>query len=172
MIKSNFQWIFGFSFSLGLGWVITGLFLSIHEKYILNKFSDKSIPKELSGYDFPGVVGIIERSFFTFAAAFYMNGTVIAMIAWIGLKIANTWPWPKENNTETSKLDKIRRLSFASLLAGLVSMAFALIGGLICREKIVTSYEARCTWMIITVLSVIFYACYLCIKRILKKKKE
>ena len=81
-------------------------------------------------------MGTCERFIFTMAVAFGLSGTVVGMMAWLALKMATYWNSPgfALNNEE----DQFKRARFAlsAALAGLISMTFALIGGLICDGKI------------------------------------
>ena len=79
----------------------------------------------------PGwLVGLIERLFFTLIIAFGISGAAISMAAWITVKMASTWKrLARENNPWTGPF------ALSSLLGNLVSMLFALIGGLVCREQ-------------------------------------
>lgn len=68
--------------------------------------------------------GLIERLFFTLAVAFDVSGAATAMMVWIAIMMAANW-------NRLGKPDAPGALSAA--LGGLVSMLFALTGGLICR---------------------------------------
>ena len=52
------------------------------------------------------------------------------MIGWLALKLATNWNHPdyKDNRSEE------RAVAFSALVAGLVSMLFALLGGQICAQ--------------------------------------
>ena len=78
------------------------------------------------------VTGLLERLLFTFLVAFDISGTAIAMIVWLATKMTINWDkisHPKDN-------PEIRSLTLSALLAGLVSMFFALVGGLVCRGQL------------------------------------
>ena len=68
--------------------------------------------------------------FFTVVIAFDVSGAAIAMIGWTALKATAR----KERHGEHAGEDvPLIRLEFASIVAGLVSMLAALIGGLLCH---------------------------------------
>lgn len=74
----------------------------------------------------PWLTGLIERLFFTVAVAFNLTGTAPAMIGWIAVKMASHWTRQHVEHGPDSRF-----LVFSALLAGLVSMFFALLSGLI-----------------------------------------
>jgi hypothetical protein len=87
----------------------------------------------------PGVpaqwVGFVERTFFTLSIWFAgpAPGPVFAaMIGWMALKFAVNWK--RRDVTDDVKALTIIRNSMGSVLASLVSMLFALGGGIIIRE--------------------------------------
>jgi len=83
----------------------------------------------------PGsVTGILERTFFTLLVAFNVSGTGTAMIAWLALKMASGWNSGERSEPGTKKWIDAVNTSFVALLAGLASMLFAVVGGLIIRE--------------------------------------
>ena len=104
--------------SLGSGHFIIEYGLRLLRQYIVKQ-------KSLGQLGIPApVVGAVERLFFTPAVAYYGGWAVAAMIPWIVFKMKITWgevnrpllPYPT-----------------TSLLGSLLSMFFALVGGLICR---------------------------------------
>ena len=116
------RWILGLTVSLGIGWYATEMFLTwLRTRYRVKKpRGDKTVP--------PWLTGLVERLFFTVAIGFNLPGAATAMIAWIAVKMASHWARPNSRHGPDS-----RSLVFSALLAGLVSMFFALIGGLIAR---------------------------------------
>jgi hypothetical protein len=72
----------------------------------------------------PGLTGVIERLFFTVVVAFNVPGAVVAMIAWLAVKMATDWNRPGTPTTAAGAM--------SALLGGMVSMLFAVAGGLIC----------------------------------------
>ena len=79
--------------------------------------------------------GTIERVFFTALVAFDVSGYPTAMIAWLVAKMAVTWTGRgttrNDSEEEAKRANDYRISSMITLLNGLVSMTFALIGGLI-----------------------------------------
>lgn len=117
-----FRWILGLAISLGVGWYATEKFLEwLRRSNNVDKpEGEKKVP--------PYLTGLIERAFFTVAIGFNVPAVAPAMIGWIAVKMASHWT---RSNTEHGP--DSRFLVFSALLAGLVSMFFALIGGLIAR---------------------------------------
>lgn len=100
-----------------------------------------SLPYGIKGW----FIGAVERMFFTPLVAWNVGGAGIAMIAWITVKYYTFWKKRrlepgKSGNTKQTENDQSSLavgLAFKSLLSGLVSMFFALIGGLIWRWEII-----------------------------------
>ena len=117
------RWLIGMSVSLVLGATTVGFSV-----YWMRKGLHISKPKQ------PGRVpawltGLIERLFFTVVVAFNVSTTPVAMIGWLTVKMVTNWNRPGRN------VDDIP-LAFTALLAGLISMLFAFIGGSICSGMI------------------------------------
>jgi hypothetical protein len=124
-------WIVGLTFSVLGGWPVTWLFLKLLRKAM--RLPEKPEPKKKK--DPRGVpaalTGIVERLFFTVLVAFNVAGIGAPMIAWIVLKLATNW------NSDYWNTNSLARLyGFSALLAGLVSMLFAFLGGLIVRGEL------------------------------------
>jgi hypothetical protein len=113
-------WSIGIGVSLILGWPVTEGFLYVLRRaYGIEKPSRvKRVPSWLTG--------IVERLFFTIAVAYNVGGSITAMIGWIAVKLASRWIGPDNENGPGARF-----LAFSSVLGGLVSMLFALVGGLI-----------------------------------------
>ena len=75
--------------------------------------------------------GIIERFFFTIVVGLQYPGALPGMMMWLGLKLATNW-----NHPDFSQNREARTRAFIALLVGLVSMSFALIGGVVCASSI------------------------------------
>ena len=88
----------------------------------------------------PWVTGVVERLFFTCFAAFSFQAAPGAMITWIGLKMLTNWN--RLSSPDAAENQKQRALAFSALLGGLVSMLFALIGGLICSRTLLFTVPA------------------------------
>jgi hypothetical protein len=114
----------GVIFALGFGHFFVGGFYG---------WLRKKMPPYPAGSVKPELTGFIERSFFVVLVAFQVEEAATAMIAWLGVKLAANWQReaPKGHSLE-ARID----YTFAALLAGLLSMLFALIGGLIAVGKI------------------------------------
>lgn len=123
--EKNMHWIAGLAFSLVVGHLVTSHFLSLLRK----KLELDSLPKGRRRIS-PSLTGAIERLFFTVLIGFDMSGASAAMIAWLALKLATNW-----NHLDWKGNPDARTRALSALLAGLVSMLFALIGGVICASK-------------------------------------
>jgi len=120
-------WVLGLGFSLIAGHFAVELFLAQLRKYM--GLSDK--PPLLKSYKGtpPWLTGGLERTFFTFLVAFNVSGTPAAMIGWLALKLATNW-----NHPDYKDRPEARAFAFSGLLAGLLSMLFAVLGGQICAQ--------------------------------------
>ena len=144
-----YYWILGFTFSLGIGHCFTKWFVNkIREKtgcatesdnwknYIkysveVSSLDDKKnkltynepVLKDLS----PGLQGLIERLFFTIVIAFSIPGAAVSIMAWFAVKMITNL---NRGDLPPKKIARMR--AFTGLQGALVSMIFALIGGLIC----------------------------------------
>lgn len=77
------------------------------------------------------LLGILERIFFSVLVAFGVSGVATAMTIWIGTKMATGW------NRIAGGGDTWRRmLAFNGLISSLVSLFFAVVGGLIANGSI------------------------------------
>lgn len=118
-------WILGLGFSLLVGHFAVEHFLRRLRKYMA--LGDKpALPDPLKRVP-PWLTGGLERLFFTLLVAFNVSGTPAAMVGWLALKLATNWNHPdfKDNS-------QARSFAFSGLVAGLLSMSVALIGGRIC----------------------------------------
>lgn len=121
------QWIIGLIFSLIIGSFVTALFL--YTLRGLMGLGDKPKPevKRVPPY----VTGIVERLVFTILIGLDIQGIPQAMIGWLALKFATNW------NSDLWKKDpKTRSFAFTALLAGLISMLMAVLGGFICKGSL------------------------------------
>ena len=112
-------WSIGLAVSLVLGWPITEGFL-----YGLRKARGFEKPAEEKSVP-PWLTGIIERLFFTIAVAYNVGGSITAMILWIAIKLGANW------GPDDGRASAFRFRIVSGALGGLVSMLFALVGGLI-----------------------------------------
>lgn len=118
-----------------LAWII-GLVVSLLIGHFLTDYSLKYIRKKYSIFKYPDnektlipayLTGLIERFFFTFIVAFDVSGTAIAMLVWMTLKLTRNLEILKEVDRE--KNESI----YSGILGSMISLFFALIGGLIIR---------------------------------------
>ena len=123
------EWTIGLLFSLIAGGVITDLFLRLLRHWLgvppkprLNDGS-KGIPSWLTG--------AVERLFFAGLIGLEVSGVPTAMVGWLALKLATNW-----NHPDWKERPNARTFAFSALLGGLVSMFFALLGGLMCASKL------------------------------------
>ena len=87
----------------------------------------------------PAVTGVIERIFFTLLVGYEVGGAGVAMIAWLGAKMASNWNVRssvvvREALSDPDAARRVRVWAFSSLVSGLISMLFALFGGLVLLE--------------------------------------
>lgn len=133
-----YRGIMGFAISLGAGQL--GVFILLW--WVRRHLGEENDPLPRSPIIRevpPEWIGLIERTFFTLIIAFNVSGAGVSMIAWIMVKMFSTW----------NRLLKIEDLwagpfAFSSLLGNLVSMLFALVGGLICRKG---NWEIIIQWL-------------------------
>ncbi len=86
----------------------------------------------------PWFTGLVERAiFFLFVAAYDVPGITVSMMVWLGIKMAANWNRPGLTSSDDSDAEARRaRGAIAAAVLGLMSMGFALVGGLICRGAI------------------------------------
>jgi hypothetical protein len=70
--------------------------------------------------------------------AFYVPGVATGMMTWLLIKAVSNWtllyPLTKpEDENENKRRAKLRTLTYSTLLGSLMSLLFAVIGGLICK---------------------------------------
>lgn len=119
-------WFTGLLFSLVVGGLVTWLFLKILRRSLCISplFDDrKRVP--------PWLTGATERLFFTLLIGLGVEGITGPMIGWLALKLATNW-----NHPDWKDKPNARTFALSALLAGLISMLFAYIGGLLCASKI------------------------------------
>lgn len=124
------QFVIGFGvFSILIGHYITRYFSNRIDYYIRSE-TEKDIREEHKiGYrNIKSLVGFIERSFFSISVAYNVSGVVIGIILWITVKMFTRADGIKEVIDTPVKI--------SNLSESLVSMIFALLGGLIWRGSI------------------------------------
>jgi len=136
--------IHGIVVAVYLGHLWTDMFLSLIRNHIYSQTKMKKqdiddvfiVPLAVPGW----LTGLIERIFFGVLVAFNIPATAAGMLTWILIKMATDWHRILPTTHETQNNQNLsygpRSLAYSSLLAGIVSLFFALIGGLICREAL------------------------------------
>jgi len=130
---------FGLFFSLVIGEWVTTKFLNwikgkIREnaRRIDNIEDDEFESFSSNEYFSPRITGTLERLFFAVLVGFDVSGTAIAMILWVAVKMTTEWFTVIQEQKEAWK----GQIAFSALLGNVVSLLFALAGGLIFRWKI------------------------------------
>jgi hypothetical protein len=118
------QWMIGLFVSVVIGQIVIWPSLEFLRYWRgIQKPKGVNVPSSLTG--------ILERLVFTFVIGIGQlpSDILTAMFAWLALKMAANW------NRDQQPSDSNNRAAGAisALLAGLVSMLFAFIGGLLCR---------------------------------------
>lgn len=129
----------GFLFSAGVGSMVGWAVLKLLRR--ASGIGDKSTQPIDGVTCVPGwVTGNVERVFFTIFVLADISGTGTAMIGWISAKMVANW-----NSGERLKLQsdpgeanpqRILSERFAALVAGMVSVMIATIGGLVAKGKL------------------------------------
>ena len=129
-------WVLGPVVALLLGHLWTTSFLKVIRNCIYcyaQKHKEKIDDIYTQSLPLPTtVLGVIERIFFGALVAFDISETAAEMVTWIFVKMATDWNRILEAGSKKGP----RSLAFGSLLASMISLLFALIGGLICRMAI------------------------------------
>jgi hypothetical protein len=122
--RSVLRMAVGLAFSLGVGQLVTRLFLHFVRRGLGEKPQGASGlgPKRLS----PWITGTTERLVFTIFVAALPSASIGPMIGWIALKLAANWNHPHWKDDPDA-----RTFAVTAALAGLVSMCFAFVGGMI-----------------------------------------
>jgi hypothetical protein len=128
-LESNvMRWVIGLVLATFVGGVITHIFLSRLRKNIAPTQASLDRPRVPAW-----ITGIVERTFFFVLVAFNISGVPTAMVGWLAVKLAANWnrrPGPKEEEPNA------KALAVSAALAGVVSMTFALLGGLVSTGQI------------------------------------
>jgi hypothetical protein len=123
----------GLAFSIRLGGALTPYILLMIRNNIVEKAKERGevIDKlYFENLEIPDwLVGTVERVFFTILVAFNISGTATAMIGWVTIKMLTDWHRILKPDAGVG----LRSLAFSALLGNMISLFFALIGGLICR---------------------------------------
>ena len=124
MVEVVVRWLIGLFVSLGVGWLVTDQFVRLIRARYKIESSLGTLPAVPAF-----LTGLVERLFFSVVVAFNISGTAVAMIAWVAAKMAASW------NRQGTTPD-FASGAFSALLGAMVSMLFALLGGLICSGQI------------------------------------
>ena len=121
------QWIVGLLFAVIGGEIVVFLLLySVRGMLGLGpkpNGNTKRVP--------PWLTGTVERFVFAVLVDFEVPGAATAMMGWLAIKLASNW-----NRKDMEEVSEARAFSFTALLAGLVSMMFAALGGMIACGKL------------------------------------
>jgi len=123
----------GLAISIRLGAVLTPYILLMIRRNIVEKAKERGEVIDKLYFENLGLpdwlVGTVERLFFTILVAFDISGTATAMIGWVTIKMLTDWHRILKPDAGVG----LRSLAFSALLGNMISLFFALIGGLICR---------------------------------------
>ena len=115
-----------------------GLFVSLVFGAIVTQFYARRVRKLIGDEDpsyrlfIPVSIGVVENLFFTIGVAFNLSGVMIGMVAWMGAKMAAHWG---RESTE-HQVKNIVTVRYLVLVGTMISLLFAMIGGLICAGKL------------------------------------
>ena len=131
-------WIHGSVVALVLGhlWTVTALHLIRNYVYGRTlKRQEQIAAIYIDSLALPGwAVGTIERVFFGALVAFDISATAAGMVTWILVKMATDWHRILGSGQQNADpMYGPRSLAFGSLLGSMISLFFALIGGMVCR---------------------------------------
>ena len=121
---------FGLIITLGIGHgVIQQIHTWLHGRIGLSRSGDERVPAWFTG--------LVERAVFFLFVASGVPGIPVSMMVWLGIKMAANWNRPGLVPSDDSDAEARRaRGAIAAAVLGLLSMGFALVGGLICRGAI------------------------------------
>ncbi len=80
----------------------------------------------------PISIGFVENLFFTIGVAFDLSGVMVAMVARMGAKMAAHCG----KESQEHRVTNIVAVRFLVLVGTMISLLFAMIGGLICAGKL------------------------------------
>ena len=138
------RWVIGFVFSLFIGHLLTKKFVNDLRSYI--KFDMSGINVSKRGIP-TWVMGTLERLFFTILIGFYVPAAGAAIMGWLTIKMLTNWnrinvrygdpaTGAVVDRIKIKEEANLRTYALSGLLGSLMSMLFALIGGLICKGAI------------------------------------
>lgn len=123
-------WVYGLLVSVIAGGVAAHIFLDLLRRWL-------GLERKKPGSVSPWLTGAVERLFFTvlIGVVGLQPGFPAAMVGWLALKLATNWNHPQDYKRNPKR----RAYTFSALLAGLISMLFAALGGLVCHGDLWTS---------------------------------
>lgn len=77
--------------------------------------------------------GLVERIIFATLVWARFSGVVIAMLLWLTLKLAANWGAEGRFSDTQQPVQEIARIRLTAVVAGLISLFFAALGGLVLR---------------------------------------
>ena len=119
------RWMAGFFVSLVFGGIVTQYYARRVRKLIGDQDPQYRILIPIS-------IGVVENLFFTIGVAFNLSGVMVAMVAWMGAKMAAHWG----KESQEHRVLNIVTVRFLVLVGTMISLLFAMIGGLICAGKL------------------------------------
>jgi hypothetical protein len=120
-----------------LRWTV-GLSVALVCGGIVNQYWARKLKKLIGDEDpqyrilIPLSLGVVESLFFTIGVAFDLSGVMIGMVAWMGAKMAAHWGIESKEH----QVKNIGTIRFLVLGGTMISLLFAMIGGLICSGKL------------------------------------
>lgn len=121
----------GLLLSIGIGGLVSHYFRNWRNNRIKSIGKDSDVKKADSQNIQDNILsittGVIERTFFTILVADDVSGASVAMMGWLAVKMATNWNRIPEDTWVG------RAMSMTALQSGMVSLLFALVGGLIIR---------------------------------------
>jgi hypothetical protein len=115
-----------------------GLFVSLVFGGIVTQYYARKVKKLIGDEDpnyrilIPLSIGVVESLFFTIGVAFNLSGVMIGMVAWMGAKMAAHWG----KESQEHQVSNIVTVRFLVLVGTMLSLLFAMIGGLICAGRL------------------------------------
>jgi len=128
--------LFWFGIALVISLPLGGIATAIFYRRLIKRLDLAS--KLPAGPVVPGwLIGVIERIFFTIVVAYDISGAAVGMVAWITVKMVSSWNRPDRTHAKEDAESAVQ-LSMAALLASLVSVTFAAVGGLLWRAALLS----------------------------------
>jgi hypothetical protein len=121
-------WFLGLVWAVLGGYLLVPIFLAVMRDNFGIAAAEQPDVQRVS----PKLTGVLERAFFCIAVGADIGGALTAMFAWLALKLAANWQ---------ARPDRGERLginyytfSDSALLAGMLSLLIAMLGGLFIRK--------------------------------------